>query len=187
VRLEGQSSSTKVGAVELYADPAPFDDFHRVATTRVGHLGAIKFVVKPDRNTRYRAKAGGAQSKPVTSYVASRIKVLPTLVGPSRVRVIDTAKLHAGAKVNPTPVYFYFARKGAKRFRLLGSRRAAAAGPGKARAVYEFNLAAPRRGDRYVACTKRNYASDMGRAKAKIKACGNRTISSQELALPPPP
>ena len=97
----------------------------------------------------------------------------------------DTEYRDAG--LSPTPVYFYFARKGAKRFRLLGSRRAAAAGPGKARAVYEFNLAAPRRGDRYVACTKRNYASDMGRAKAKIKACGNRTISSQELALPPPP
>src|SRR3954465_9939450 len=42
VRLEGTSSSTQVGPVELDADPAPFEGrFRRVATGHVGHLGAI--------------------------------------------------------------------------------------------------------------------------------------------------
>jgi hypothetical protein len=183
VRLEGQSSSTALGRVELDSDPAPFDGrFKRVATGHVGHLGALRFVVKPDRNTRYRVEApGAASSKPVSVYVNPAGKVVPTLIGPTRVRVVNTLKLHSGATVNPTRVYFYFSRRGAPRYRLLGTSRAAKAGPAGARAVFEFTLAHPHRGDRYVACTRRNYTPDMGRAKAKVRDCGKRTIAAREL------
>jgi hypothetical protein len=185
VKLEGQSSSTDVGRVELEADPAPLEGrYKRVATGHVGHLGALSFVVEPDRNTRYRVKARGtASSRPVDVYVNPSGKVVPTLIGPTRVRVINTVKLHSGASVNATRVYFYLSRKGAPRYTLVGSSRAAKAGPASARAAFEFTLAHPRRGDRYVACTRHNYTPDMGRARAKVKDCGKRTIAARELSF----
>jgi hypothetical protein len=187
IKLAGGASPGDVGRIVIYADPAPFDHFRRIGTTHADRNGAVAFAVNPDRNTRYRVATprspGASDRRVVAVYVLPRTRIVPFLIGAGRVRLVNTAKLYRGAHARPARVYFYFRRSQAPRYRRVGSALAGPAGRSVVRAVLDFPLHDPRKGDQVIACTRGGYAPDMGRANARIAACGARTIGAHQLAF----
>ena len=72
-KLTGQNNSGRQVTVE--ADPFPIDAFTNAGTATTNTTGDWSLIVKPDRNTRYRARSGAAESKTVDVMVRPAISL----------------------------------------------------------------------------------------------------------------
>jgi hypothetical protein len=62
-KLTGQNNSGR--SVTIEQDPFPVDTFANAGTATTNTTGDWSLILKPDRNTRYRARSGNADSKTV--------------------------------------------------------------------------------------------------------------------------
>lgn len=72
-KLTGQNNSGRQVTVE--ADPFPIDTFTNAGTATTNASGDWSLILKPEMNTRYRARSGNAESKTVDVMVRPAISL----------------------------------------------------------------------------------------------------------------
>ena len=72
-KLTGQNNSGRI--VDVEQDPFPIDTFTNAGTATTNATGDWSLILKPDRNTRYRARSGNAESKTVDVLVRPAISL----------------------------------------------------------------------------------------------------------------
>jgi hypothetical protein len=101
-KLTGQNNAGRT--VIIMADPYPLDAFSNAGTATTNATGDWSLVVKPDRNTRYQARSGAADSKTVDVMVRPAISLRVSDRTPAAgTRVVFSGRLcpeHDGVVVN---------------------------------------------------------------------------------------
>jgi hypothetical protein len=72
-KLTGQNNSGR--PVVVQQDPFPIDTFSNAGTATTNSTGDWSLILKPDRNTRYQARSGNADSKTVDVMVRPAISL----------------------------------------------------------------------------------------------------------------
>jgi hypothetical protein len=72
-KLTGQNNSGRT--VTVQHDPFPIDTFSNAGTATTNTTGDWSLILKPDRNTRYQARSGNAESKTVDVMVRPAISL----------------------------------------------------------------------------------------------------------------
>lgn len=162
----------------LEADPYPFGRYRKVSAKRFDSAAEVALRVKPERTTRYRIVAGGAESSPQTVYVDTfgRLEAPATTSGVQGVRYeIDLPK---GLEPRLQSVYFYYSPNvRAKRVSRVDSAPLRRDGGGRLSATGSTR-ATPPAGSRILvaACTKKPVTAGFGGSAIQHRVCGRRTL-----------
>lgn len=118
-------------AVELQVDPYPYRGFFDASHTTTAGDGSFAFgPVRPDRNTRYRVRAGRAESRPVVVYVDASAVLRSYDRGPGRT-MLTMVSYHSGYfRWVGVRVYWYVAPAGRGSFHLAAVTRTRELRPG---------------------------------------------------------
>jgi hypothetical protein len=166
-----------VDEVRLEASPYPFRGYEPVASAKPAPDGLVEFKVKPERNTRYRAVAGGARSgaELVVVSLPGRFSSARTPHGGIQVFLTVTGPPGLEAR-NGSKVFFYLRRRGSRTFRLIGTREPYVLRSNAIRAGGNFDVP-PKRGDRFFICPgEGGMAVGIGFEKSPVPNCGDRTF-----------
>lgn len=169
----------------LEADPYPFGRFRKVSAKRFDSTDSVTLRVKPERITRYRIVAGGAESPPQTVYVDTfgRLKVPTTTSRVPSIRYeVDLPK---GLEPRLQSVYFYYSpNTRAKRVSRVDSARLRR-DSGSRLSATGSTRATPPPGSRILvaACTKKPVTAGFGGYAIQHQVCGRRSLSRQAVNL----
>jgi len=157
--------------VQLVSDAFPFDRFAPRKSTTAAADGSFSFRVRPDRNTSFKAVAGGAESAAVVVYVelAGGIRGRPAANGRWRL-----SSLVLGPRDLPyrgKRLYFYAISKSGKSATRLGGRRLR----GK-RGTFRAVLVTPVRVRHYAVCVRERKPDAWGEPLVVDRICGARRM-----------
>jgi hypothetical protein len=175
VTLRGK---TAPGAtVQLQADPFPFGAFAIHKTATAAGDGSFSFRVKPDRNTAYKALAGGGQSGVTVVYSDARVAIVRKLSRSHRTLTLGVAaKGPADIPLRGRMVHFYYGHKGAKRLRHVAAHRFRRVRRGQFAVAASWRVSGYRKSDRVIACTRELKPDGFGRPLALDRKCGAKTL-----------
>jgi hypothetical protein len=181
ITLEGDTAEVAIGEratlagrvrpraarVELYAAEGPeFTPERRVATKATNDRGAFRFDVRPERNTAYTIRAGGARSDHVVVYATPRYGYRAKRTVPGRARYEWRARHPEGLVLTHGPVHFYAGAD--DRYRHVGE--APLEQRSSTLSVASAELASPEGKPQVLACVAKPIAPGYG--APPIKGCG---------------
>lgn len=169
-----------VGEVHLEASPYPFRAYKRVASAKPTSGGLVKFKVRPERNTRYRAVAGDVRSSQDTVIVILRghFHFVPAPHGGIQVFLTGTGPRGLEARKG-TEVFFYIRRPGSRTYRRFGRREPYVLRSNAIRAGGDFDIRSTG-GDRVFICpVDGGMAVGLGFEKSPVRGCGDKTLPDE--------
>jgi outer membrane protein assembly factor BamB len=171
----GSSLRARRPTVEIDAARWRRGTFRRIGSVRPSRDGGFSGLTRLRRNTRYRARAGGAASRPVTVYAYPRFAFGRARPAGRRIRVSIRVKA-PGARFGGRRLFLYFDRRGDNKGlrRLAGGRLR---GRANARAILRFRpLRRAGRRDTVVACVRGQARMGLGRPTPLVRRCGARRL-----------
>jgi outer membrane protein assembly factor BamB len=180
-QLNGELNLSSGGdgrSVVIEADRWPFGAYEPLATTEALDED-FEQVVKPDRNTMYRARYTGTnpaiESAPVTVFSEPRYRFRVIGRGPRRVLVKVTLSGPADAGLRSRRVYVYHYRQRARAATRIGSVRLRGK-PTRASAQRRLRTPPLRRSDLFYVCRMERRDDGFGRPDKRLARCGRRRM-----------
>jgi len=166
------SGKTAPGApVELQSDAFPTDAFTPRKSTTAASDGSFSFRVRPDRNTAFKAVAGGAESPATVVYVDVAGGVRHRAVSGGRTRVTSIVLGPRDLPYKSRKVHFYVIARSGKTATRIGARRLA----GK-NGSFKATLTTRARARHYAVCIRERTPDAWGRSLPVDRSCGARRL-----------
>jgi outer membrane protein assembly factor BamB len=157
--------------VTLQSDAFPLGSFSVRKSTTAAPDGSFSFRVRPDRNTAFKAVAGGAESSGVIVYVDVGGSVLHGLLRSGRMRVRATVLGPRDLPYRRRALQFYVVSRSGKTATRIGARRLRGTA-GK----FSATVTTVKRARHYAVCLRERKPDPWGRPLAVDRRCGARRL-----------
>ena len=162
--------------VQIEGAPWRRGGFKRLGDVKPARDGGFSGGIKLNRNSRFRATAGGVASPPITVYAEPNVKLGRARPAGRRIRIGVTVTT-PGVRLAPRQFVLYLDRARTKRLTRLATGRLRAAGRGRSRATLVFTP--PRRvgrRDLLAVCIRGQLGLGLGRPAPLTRRCGARAV-----------